>query len=95
MKTQEGVNLDTHVFVISALVGGEWSSSRPGRFTRGERALGTHWIGGWANPRACLDDVQKRNFWTIPGLEIRPSVVQSVVSCYTDCAIPALLWNPL
>jgi hypothetical protein len=31
----------------SALDGGEWSASRPGRFIRRERAPGTHWIGGW------------------------------------------------
>jgi hypothetical protein len=29
------------------LVGGEWSTSRPGCFTPGERAPGTHWRGGW------------------------------------------------
>jgi hypothetical protein len=32
-------------FLTSALVGGEWSTSRPGHFTPGERAPGTHWIG--------------------------------------------------
>jgi hypothetical protein len=31
--------------------------SRPGRFTPRERALGTHWIGGWVGPRAVLDAV--------------------------------------
>jgi hypothetical protein len=40
------------VFLTSALVGGEWSTSRPGRFTPGERAPGTHWIGGWVDLRA-------------------------------------------
>jgi hypothetical protein len=25
-----------------------------------ERALGTHWIGGWVGPRAVLDAVVKR-----------------------------------
>jgi len=30
----------------AALEGGEWSASRPGRFTPMERAPGTHWIGG-------------------------------------------------
>jgi hypothetical protein len=39
--------------------GGEWSASRPGRFTLGERAPGTHWIGGWMGPRAGLEDVEK------------------------------------
>jgi hypothetical protein len=33
--------------VTSAIDGGEWSASRPGRFTHRERAPGTHWIGGW------------------------------------------------
>jgi hypothetical protein len=31
----------------SALDGGEWSASRPGRFTPGERTPGTHWIEVW------------------------------------------------
>jgi hypothetical protein len=31
--------------LASALDGGEWSASRPGRFTRSERAPGTHWVG--------------------------------------------------
>jgi hypothetical protein len=41
-------------------------------------------------PRAGLDDVEKRKFLILPGLELRPSVVQPVASSYTDCAIPAL-----
>jgi hypothetical protein len=32
--------------LTSALYGGEWSDSRPGRFTPREIAFGTHWIGG-------------------------------------------------
>jgi hypothetical protein len=31
-------------FLTSALDGGEWSVSRPGRFILGEGALGTHWV---------------------------------------------------
>jgi hypothetical protein len=50
-------------FLTSALVGGEWSASRPDRFT--------HWIGGWVGPRAGLDDVKKRKFLTLRGLEFR------------------------
>jgi hypothetical protein len=41
------------------------------------------------DPRAGLDDVKKRKFLTLPGLELRPSVVQPVASRYTDWAIPA------
>jgi hypothetical protein len=54
------------------IAGGEWSASCPGRFTPGERAPGTHWIGGWVDPRAGLDDIEKRNFLTLPELELRP-----------------------
>jgi hypothetical protein len=48
----------------------EWSASRPGRFTPGEIAPGTRWIGGWVSPRAGLDDVEERKFLTLPGLEL-------------------------
>jgi hypothetical protein len=60
-----------HIFLTSALTGGEWSVSRPGRFTPGERAPGTHWIGGWVGPRTGLDDVETRKFLTLPRLELR------------------------
>jgi hypothetical protein len=59
MKAYGEVDVWIHIFLISALVGGEWSASRPGRFTPGERAPGTHWIGGWVGPRAGLDDLEK------------------------------------
>jgi hypothetical protein len=59
-------------FLILALDGSELSASRPGRFTPGERAPSPHWIGGWVGPRASLDDVEKRKFLTLPGLELRP-----------------------
>jgi hypothetical protein len=45
--------------LTSALVGGEWSASRLGRFTSEERAPGTHCIGGWVDPRDGLDHVEK------------------------------------
>jgi hypothetical protein len=48
-------------FLTSALDNGEWSASRPGRFTRKEIASGTHWIGGWAGPRSGLDTTGNRN----------------------------------
>jgi hypothetical protein len=58
--------------LTSALVGGEWSTSRPRRFTPGERPPGTHWIGGRVDLRAGLDDVEKIKFLNLPGLELRP-----------------------
>jgi hypothetical protein len=45
-----------HVYLTSALVGGEW----------GESAHGTHWIGGCVGPRSGLDDAKKRQFLTLP-----------------------------
>jgi hypothetical protein len=51
MKTYWG-NGGIAPFLTSALHGGEWSASLPGRFTPRERAPGTHWIGGWVGPRA-------------------------------------------
>jgi hypothetical protein len=38
----------------------------PGRF-----APDIHWIGDWVDPRAGLDDLEKRKFFTLPGLELR------------------------
>jgi hypothetical protein len=73
MKAYGGVDVYTHVFLTSALAGGEWSISRPCRFIPGESAPGTHWIGCWVDPRAGLDDLEKRKFLTTPpGLELRP-----------------------
>jgi hypothetical protein len=57
------------VFLNSTLVGGEWSVSRPGHFTPEKE---TPVIGGWVDPRAGLDDVEKRKFLTLSGLELRP-----------------------
>jgi hypothetical protein len=72
MKAYEGVDVYIHVFLTSALVGGELSTSRLGRFTPGERAPGTHWLGGWVGPRTGLDDVEKIKFMILPRLELRP-----------------------
>jgi hypothetical protein len=36
------------------------------------RAPRTYWIGGWLDPRAGLDNVEKRKFLTLSGLELRP-----------------------
>jgi hypothetical protein len=55
-----------------ALVGAEWSASRPGPFMPGERALHTHWIGGWLNPRTGLDNMEMRKILFLQGLELQP-----------------------
>jgi hypothetical protein len=71
-----------------ALYGGEWSASRPGRFTPRERAPGTQWIRDWVGPRTVLDAVVKRKIPS-PHRESKPRtpVVQPVAQRYTDWAI--------
>jgi hypothetical protein len=71
MKEYGEIYVQIHIFLTSALVGREWSASRPCCFTPGEKTPGTQWIGGWVGPRAGLDDVEKRKFLTLPGLELR------------------------
>jgi hypothetical protein len=44
----------------------------PAAFPPGETARGTYWIGGWMSPRTAVDDVVRRKFLTLPGLELRP-----------------------
>jgi hypothetical protein len=61
-----------HIFLTSTLAGGEWSASRPGRFTPVEKVPGTFSVGGSVGSRAGLDDLEKRKFFTLPGLELRP-----------------------
>jgi hypothetical protein len=45
---------------------------------------GTRWIGGWVDPIAVLDNVEKRKFLTLLGLELH-SVVQPVASHNINC----------
>jgi hypothetical protein len=54
------------------LAGGEWSPSRSVRFTPGEIAPGTPWIGGWVGPSAGVDYLEKRKFLTLSELELQP-----------------------
>jgi hypothetical protein len=42
MKAYGGVDVYIHIFLTSALAGGEWSASRPSRFTPGEKAPDIH-----------------------------------------------------
>jgi hypothetical protein len=55
MKTYGGMDVLIDVFLTLALVGGEWSAPRPGRFTPG-----THWITGWVGPRTGLGGMERR-----------------------------------
>jgi hypothetical protein len=62
MKAYRRVDVRHHIFLTSALAGGEWSASCPGHFTPGKRASGTHWIRGWVDPWAGVDDMVKWKF---------------------------------
>jgi hypothetical protein len=86
MKTYGGVDEYINVFLTSALAGGEWSASRPCRFTPGKRdSVPT----GWEGPRIDLDDVEKRKNLPLRVSNSNPLAIQPVVSRYSDCAIPA------
>jgi hypothetical protein len=72
MKTYGGVDILIHIFLTSALVGGKWSASHPGCFTPGKEPPDTHCVGGWVDPKAGLENMEKCKFLTVPGLELRP-----------------------
>jgi hypothetical protein len=77
--------------LTSALYGGEWSASRPGRFASMERAPGTHWIGGWVGPKAVLDAVVMRKIPSpLRESNLRTPIVQPVAQRYTDWDITAV-----
>jgi hypothetical protein len=72
MKAYGVVDLYNPIFLISALAGGEGSASCQAALPPWKGTPCTHWIGGWVDPRAGLDDAEKRKFFTLPGLELRP-----------------------
>jgi hypothetical protein len=57
----------------SALDGGEWPASRPGRLTLEEIAFGTDYVGDKVGPRSGLDPVEKRKLLSLPEIEPWPS----------------------
>jgi hypothetical protein len=54
---------EIHGFLTSAAVGGDWSASHPCRCTPEARDRSAHWIGGWVNSNAGLDDIKKLKFF--------------------------------
>jgi hypothetical protein len=83
MKAYGWVDSQIHIFLTSALVGGEWLASHPCRFTPG-----AHWIGGWVGPQS-RSGRRGENSWPYPDSNSDPSVVEPATSRYTDWAIPA------
>jgi hypothetical protein len=75
-------------FFTSAIIQGEWSASRPGRFNPGERTPGIIWIGGWMGSTTGLDDVEMRKI-VHRDSNSGPSAVQPLPSHHTNCCIRA------
>jgi hypothetical protein len=68
-----GVDVEIHEFLASAVGGGELSASRPSLFTPRENAPPVPMDRRFGvDPRASLDDVEKRKLLTLPGLELQP-----------------------
>jgi hypothetical protein len=63
MKMYEGLRVQLHAFLTSALGGGEWLASRPDRFTPGERAYRIRWTRGWVGLRAVLNTEKKKKYF--------------------------------
>jgi hypothetical protein len=86
METQEQRTYSSYSFTNSAVVGGEWSASRPGRaLPPWKKNTDTHWTGGWAGPRAGLDtDITEKFLLSLLGIELPSLCISSVVRRYTD-----------
>jgi hypothetical protein len=76
MKAYWGVELQLQTFFISALVGGEWPASRPGRFTQGKSPwyLLYRSLGGPQSRYGCGGD--EKTSQPLPGRE--PATIQPV-----------------
>jgi hypothetical protein len=73
----------SYSFTTSALDGGEWSVSRPGRDLPSGK--GRHWKGCWVGPRAGLDTETRGKISCLcQGSNFDRPVVQSVARHYTD-----------
>jgi hypothetical protein len=68
MKTYKGVNILIHVFLALALVGDEWSASRPGE----KPSLP---IGLELGPRVGLDHLERRKTFPYRNSNSEPSIV--------------------
>ena len=76
-----------HLCLTSALGGGDWSTSRPGRFTPSEKPSVS--IGGWVGPKAGRH-VNGEEEKLLPLLEFELRTVQSLASLITQYVLPSL-----
>jgi hypothetical protein len=67
-----GEEINSYLFLTSALDGGEWSAWRPAAIYPRDRTPGTHCTGGWVGPRAGLDtEARWKILSPLPGIEPR------------------------
>jgi hypothetical protein len=72
-ETYAGVDVETRVFFTSALIGSQWSGSRPGCFTPEERAPVIHWFGRSVDPHNWLRQRGEKENLTSTGARTQTS----------------------
>jgi hypothetical protein len=78
MNTYGEVDVQTQIFLTSALVGGEWLALRPGLFTPEESAPGNHSIECWVAPGTVWTTLRRENSWPYWDSNSETSIVQPV-----------------
>jgi hypothetical protein len=89
MKAHGVVDVYIHVFLTSALVGCEWSFSRPGRFTPGKEPPEPIGKECGRTPGRVWTTWRIKNYFPHRDSNYDPSVDQPVASRYTNWAIAA------
>jgi hypothetical protein len=86
MEAQGGDGYSSYSFSTSALDGGEWSASRPGRALAPEKGppVPTGQEAGWAPEPVWSQSSEKISFCLCRGSNLDRPVVQSVARHYTD-----------
>jgi hypothetical protein len=80
-------NVNPRVFSTSALHGGEWPVSRPGRFTPGGRDRSIPRMAGWVSPGAGLNAVGGGDISSLPA-GVEPRFLGCAARTHsTDCAV--------
>jgi hypothetical protein len=61
--------------------GGKWLASRFARYAPGESVHGKHFIAGWVDTRASLEELEKgKIYYSLLGIENDSSYIQPVVT---------------
>jgi len=89
MKACGGKEAQLHQLLTFLLAKGDWTATRPGRFTVGGRAPCIHMIWSWVETRACLNTSERdvslvcpvRNLTTIPSRCLSPCTLVPELFC--------------